>query len=216
MRFLRNILIFGLTCISFLLFARAHQGIAKKHRHLKDPVEVKNENRQKTLSEKRALHIADSLSHWLKKNGYSSNLIFLADMGLPMNINRFYIVNADSHIVKQRFLVAHGSGKGSSNDSAVFSNKPGSLCTAPGKYKIGKELFGEYGKGYWLDGLDATNNNARKRLIVFHYYLMQTSVENSNHHYFSSGCPMLAKTSFDVCDSLIQKESKPVLMYIYR
>lgn len=170
----------------------------------------------KALSAQRAVDSARRLIPWLKKHGYSTSLLFLADMGLSMELKRFYVVQPDSGIILNSFLVAHGSGKGSTADSVVCSNVPGSLCTSLGKYRVADTLWGEYGKGYWLDGLENSNNNARKRLIVFHYYVFQTTEEFHDHNYFSSGCPMLAKSSFQYCDKLIQQQNKPLLMYLYR
>ena len=169
----------------------------------------------KESSLKTAIHFADSLRHFLKRNGYSSRLIFIADMNLHMFVNRFYAINPDSSKVLGTFLVAHGRGGRSKWDSVAFSNVPGSLCTSKGRYKIGNSYYGEFGKGYKLFGLDATNNNAFKRLVVFHSYFDQTESEYSKPNYMSSGCPMLAPKSFYFCDSLVQKEKKPVMMVIY-
>lgn len=177
---------------------------------------ISAETLMKLKSEKSALDSARILKKWLETNGYCSSYIFLADLKLPMDVKRFYVINIDSNKIVNRFIVAHGSGLGSNNDSVVFSNAPGSLCTSAGKYALGKELYGEYGKGYWLDGLEKTNNNARKRFIVFHYFLLQTTQEHAEHNYFSFGCPMIAKSSFDYCDTLISRESKKMVMYIYQ
>lgn len=171
----------------------------------------------KLASEKRVLHWADSLKPWLKKYQYSDELIFIADMNMPMYLNRFYAINPSKNALLYRCLMAHGNGKGSTLDSAVFSNVVGSNCTSLGKYRMGKSLVGIYGKGYFLDGLDASNNNARKRWVVWHYYIPQPSEENATSYYYSEGCPLLSKKDFDYCDSAFyQKQTKPVLMAIYK
>jgi hypothetical protein len=85
-----------------------------------------------------------------------------------------------------------------------------------GKYKIADTFTGYYGKGYRLDGMDESNCNARCRDVVFHYFEPQTTLEFAEHNYFSLGCPMLAKSSFAFCDSLIQQECEPVVMWIYK
>ena len=171
---------------------------------------------QKKLSEERALRVADSLSPWLKKNGYSDSVLFLADMNLSMHTRRFYTVDIKNKKILQRALVAHGSGGGSKPDSVIFSNVPGSNCTSPGKYKIGASFYGTYGKGYRLHGLDACNSNALKRLVVFHYYDLQPSEENAFPKYYSEGCPMLSKKDFNLPDSIIMASAKPKLLFIYK
>jgi hypothetical protein len=182
----------------------------------KNPRHVLSESELKTRSINRALDRADSMKTWLKRNGYSTSLVMMADMSLSMDLKRLYIIQPDSHKVLYSCIMAHGKGKGSRIDSVVFSNVVGSLCTSEGRYKLGDSMHGEYGKGYRLHGLEATNNNAYKRLVVFHYYEPQTSEEHSDPLIYSSGCPMLARVDFDVCDKLIRKETKPILLSIYR
>lgn len=169
----------------------------------------------KNYSAAKAQKFIDSLRDWLHDNDYSTSLLFVADMGLHMNIQRFYVVNPDSQKLLKSFLVAHGSGGGSTVNRPVFSNTPGSLCTSLGRYKIGEKYNGNFGESYRLHGLDRTNNKAFERAIVFHSYKDQTEEEYGSPNYFSSGCPMIAKRSFAYCDSLIQLEEKPVIMVIY-
>lgn len=170
---------------------------------------------KKIASASKALNFSDSMRRYLKKNGYSSQLFFVADMGLHMYIKRFYAIDADSGKILYSCLVAHGKGGGSKWDSVAFSNIPGSLCSSKGRYKIGKSYMGEFGKGYKLHGLDNSNNNAFRRLVVFHSFSTQTAEEYSRPSYMSSGCPMLAPRDFKYCDSLIQRVKKPVMLVIY-
>ncbi|MBL7812624.1 MAG: murein L,D-transpeptidase catalytic domain family protein [Bacteroidetes bacterium] len=183
---------------------------------VRKPTEAEKEFQLKSRSINRALHVADSLKPWLLANGYSTSLIFIADVRLSMDLKRFYAIQPDSQRLLHSAIMAHGRGKGSRMDSAVFSNVVGSLCTSEGRYRIGDSMWGEYGKGYRLHGLDPTNNNALKRLVVFHYYEPLTSEEHSDPLIYSSGCPMLATVDFRHCDALIQQEKKPVLMVIYK
>lgn len=181
-----------------------------------EPVAVNSEQALKRASENRALQKADSMLPSLKAAGYNASLFFVGDLTLPMDIRRFYVIDADSHRILHRFLMAHGSGGGSTIDSAVLSNRPGSLCSSPGRYLLGDTFWGQYGKGYRLLGLDATNSNALSRLIVFHYYLPQTSHEHDYPLYFSSGCPLLSHADFQICDALLSKTPGKKMMVLYR
>ena len=212
---LHSFLILTIVTI-FIISFFANENIQASVRHLNQSDSVITpENTAKKNSIEKVLFWVDSLKPWLKKNGYSTQLIFVANMNLPMYVKRFYAVHPEKDSILYSCLMAHGNGGGSTLDSAVFSNKPGSKCTSLGKYRMGKSLFGVYGKGYFLDGLDITNNNARKRWVVWHYYTPQTSEENAHFYYYSEGCPLLSKKDFDYCDTaLFQKETKPVLMYI--
>ncbi len=170
----------------------------------------------KSSSLGRVHRLCDSLLPYLKKNGYSTQFMLIADMQVHMHLNRFYMVHPLTKKIYHSSLVAHGQGGGSKWDSVVFSNVPGSLCSSEGKYKIGSSYVGNYGKGYKLLGLDKTNSNALKRLIVLHAYETQTDKEYGKPNYLSSGCPMLSPRSFHICDSLIALQKKPVLLFVAR
>jgi hypothetical protein len=210
---------FAILLFSILLLlnrgGQGNAGISSAHKTYAD-YQLIADKLDKNQSAEKAQTFIDSMRNWLDENGYSTDLMFIADMGLRMNIKRFYAVNPDSQKLLKAFLVSHGSGGGSTLTNAVFSNLPGSYCSSKGRYKIGESYMGNYGKSYRLHGLDKSNSNALDRLIVFHSYRDQTDKEYSGPNYFSQGCPMVAKSSFDFCDSLIQLQTKPVMLVIYK
>lgn len=185
------------------------EGYAPDHQQVADRFHKKQ-------SAMRAQEYVDSTRDWLEENGYSTELLFIADMSLHMNLKRFYVVNPDSQKLLNSFLVAHGSGGKSTVSNAVFSNVPGSYCSSQGRYRIGETYDGKFGRSYRLHGLDASNSNAYDRSIVFHAFLDQTDKEYGTPNYFSSGCPMVSHNAFDYCDSLIQLQDKPVMLVIYK
>lgn len=216
--FKMRVLISITVITAIILFSSAGSGIASGPEHEKSSLEQQRaaDRFHKKMSGIRAQRYIDSIKPWLVDNGYSTSLMFIADMSLPMNIKRFYVVNPDSQKLLASFLVAHGNGRGSTIDKAVFSNTPGSLCSSEGRYEIGGSYYGNYGKSYRLLGLDASNSNAFDRAIVFHSFKDQTDEEYSMPNYFSSGCPMIARPSFEYCDSLIQLQEQPVMLVIYK
>jgi hypothetical protein len=153
---------------------------------------------------------------YLNLNKYSENLIIIANMSENMSIKRMYVANPSKGKTLHTCLVMHGKGRKSDADKANFSNIPNSLCSSLGKYKISERYPGKFGESYRLDGLDSTNSNARKRAIVFHYYKPQSAAEDIGPHFFSEGCPMLAESDWRIIDELIQKEDKPVLLWMYK
>lgn len=215
-RIIYALLALFLLFAGFLAMLLPADGRGNHYRSLPSSESVSSEQALKHTSEIRALRKADSMLPSLKAGGYNTSLFFVGDLSLPMDIRRFYVIDADSHRIRHRFLMAHGSGGGSTIDSAVLSNRPGSLCSSPGRYLLGDTFWGEYGKGYRLHGLDATNSNALSRLIVFHYYLPQTSEEHSYPLFFSSGCPLLSHADFQICDALLRKTPGKKMMVLYR
>lgn len=82
---------------------------------------------------------------------------------------RFYIIDMRTGDVR-RFLVAHGSGSDPRHTgyATIFSNKNETHATALGFYRTGETYDGEHGYSLRLDGLSATNSNARARALVIH------------------------------------------------
>ena len=130
--------------------------------------------------------------------------------------NRFFVVNLQNDSILLTGLCAHGQGDDVNREEVVFSNTPGSYCTSQGRYKLGVKFEGDYGTGYILHGLDSTNSNALKREVVFHYYFKVADKEDENVVCRSNGCPMVSQKTFRATEKLIDAETKPVLMWIYK
>ena len=96
----------------------------------------------------------------------STNYV-IVDFSQPSTEKRFVIYDKQGREL-YRTYVAHGVGSGRGVYATRFSNKPGSLQTSLGKYKIVGFYQGRHGKSARLEGLSSTNSNARKRLIVLH------------------------------------------------
>lgn len=165
---------------------------------------------------KKAIDTAKSFKNWLSKNNYNTDYMFVVDFSISMDYKRFHLIDLNRDSIEKSSIVAHGRGGGSSLDVVKTSNKPGSLCSSVGRYKIGDSLWGEYGKGFWLHGLDTSNSNATKRLVVMHYYDNQSCEEGESPIYYSEGCPMMCKTDFYYYNKIIKNSSKPMLMLIYK
>ena len=165
--------------------------------------------------ERLTLH-ANALKTFAKTQNGSTSLGILIDMSIASRKNRFFVVNLQNDSVLIAGLCAHGQGDDVNREEVVFSNTPGSYCTSQGRYKLGVKFEGDYGTGYILHGLDSTNSNALKREVVFHYYFKVADKEDENVVCRSNGCPMVSQKTFRAAEKLIDAESKPVLMWIYR
>jgi len=170
---------------------------------------------QKNASEKFRRHV-QSLRLFAKSQNCCTDLGILIDMSVASRKNRFFVVNLQNDSILISGLCAHGQGNDVNREEVVFSNSPGSYCTSEGRYKMGAKFVGDYGTGYRLYGLDTTNSNALKRDIVFHAYYKVADKENENVVCRSNGCPMVSPTVFKQVEKLIDAESKPVLMWIYK
>ncbi|MCB9201740.1 MAG: murein L,D-transpeptidase catalytic domain family protein [Flavobacteriales bacterium] len=147
---------------------------------------------------------------------YNSEMIFLIDMKIPSQKYRFFIYDLKNDSIQRESLVSHGSGSVISNsDSLCFSNIPESHQSSLGKYKIGNDYIGNFGKSYKLHGLDSTNSNAFKRYIVLHKYFCVPNREQLFPICTSLGCPMVSEVFFKVLENIIDSSEKPILLKIY-
>jgi hypothetical protein len=153
---------------------------------------------------------------WLKRNGFSQRYLLLADLSLPMNEYRLFLIDLEKQTVLLRSVMAHGSGGGSTIEEAVCSNEPGSNCSSLGRYRFGENYNGRWGNSFRLHGMDSGNNRALQRAIVFHYYEHMTDDPESGSLYYSQGCPMVPKGAFLKVKKIVQGESQPLVLWIYK
>jgi len=162
------------------------------------------------------LQIADIKKLINKNPQYNNKIAFFVDMKIPSGKNRFFVYDLKEDKIIDKGLVAHGSGSETGTKGKLrFSNVPNSLSTSLGKYYIGKNYYGKFGRAYKLYGLDKTNSNAFKRDIVFHYYYDVPYEEKDGYICNSFGCPMVNKKYFDRISRLIDSSESNILMSIY-
>ena len=147
---------------------------------------------------------------------YNKDVAFFIDMKIPSGKNRFFVYDLKENKIKDKGIVAHGSGSETGIQGKLkFSNVQNSLSTSLGSYYIGNYYTGKFGKAYKLYGLDKTNNNAFKRDIVFHYYYDVPYNEKDGYICNSYGCPMVNKKYFERIAKIIDASESNILMCIY-
>ncbi|SHF37651.1 murein L,D-transpeptidase catalytic domain-containing protein [Pedobacter caeni] len=156
---------------------------------------------------------------FLKKKNMDTSICILVDMRIHSGKNRLFVWDFKKKEVVIAGLCAHGVGGGSTANKPVFSNAIGSNCTSPGKYRIGKRGYSNWGihVNYKMHGLEKSNDNAYKRIVVLHSYSPVPDHEIYPATLFgqSAGCPVLADAVMRKVDQLLKKKSKPVLLWIY-
>jgi len=94
--------------------------------------------------------------------------------------------------------------------------EPGSNCSSLGRYRFGANYNGRWGNSFRLHGLDPGNNRALQRAIVFHYYQYMTDDPESGSLYYSQGCPMVPKSTYLKVKKIVESESQPLVLWIYK
>jgi len=153
---------------------------------------------------------------YAEENGFSPDYLFLIDMRIASGKKRFFVFNINDFRVECSGLVAHGNCNTHFLEGAKFSNTPNCGCSSMGKYKVGPSYFGEFGKSYRLYGLDSTNSNAFRRGIVLHGFDPVPDHEIYPEPLCNSfGCPMVNRSFLNKLSAIIDKSTKPVLLWIY-
>ena len=169
------------------------------------------------LSENRRLdrHFAD-LRIFAIGHGYNAQLAFFVDMGLPSGKYRFFVADMEKDSVVLSGLVAHGCGNRRFSVQPDFSNIDGSNCTSLGRYRIGGAYNGRFGRAYRLYGLDSTNSQALRRNVVLHSFAYVPEAETDPLPICNSrGCPMVSEGFLKQLEPLIDRSSRPILLWIF-
>jgi len=154
---------------------------------------------------------------YAQSKGFNSSYCFLLDMSVPSGQNRFFVYDFVNNYVVLSGLVAHGTCNEAFIKEAKFSNMPGTGCSSMGKYKVGNIYYGQYGKSYRLHGLEGTNSNAFKRAVVLHGCSFVPDQEISPKPLCNSmGCPMVSKKFFTKLSAIIDRSTKPILLWVYK
>ncbi len=147
---------------------------------------------------------------------YNKELAFFIDMRVMSGKNRFIVYDLKNDKIVDQGLVAHGLGSETGPmEDLKFSNTENSFCTSLGKYSIGQDYFGKYGKAYKLFGLDITNSNAFARSIVLHKYDKVPYYEQDYSIVHSLGCPMVNEIYFNRIEKLIDNSKRNIILDIY-
>lgn len=189
-----------------------------------------NKNKPKPVTVKPSLQRRESkLAHSLRlrtragiaeafafREGFSQRIAFLLDMRLLSGQKRFFIYDLRDDSVLAAGLVAHGSCYRRFSAEAAFSNAVGCGCSSVGRYKVGGVYQGRFGKAFKLHGLDSTNANAFRRNVVLHAYDCVPDEEVYPLPICNSlGCTMVSYNFLAMVADYIQKEKKPVLLWVY-
>ncbi|MFD0962986.1 murein L,D-transpeptidase catalytic domain-containing protein [Pseudofulvibacter geojedonensis] len=191
-------------------------------------LQKKNDSIKKVLAElllvkKRTQTKALEALAYAKKNNFNTHYTILVDMSIHSGKKRLFVWDFKEQKIIKQGLCSHGCcsepwGADYTKEKPVFSNTPDSHCSSLGKYKIGKRGYSNWGinVNYKLHGLESSNSNAFKRVIVLHSWKEVADTETyPNGTPEGWGCPAVSNSLMKELDNLLQKETKPLLFWIY-
>lgn len=149
---------------------------------------------------RRILGVAKDRMEQYRASLWRTDLVGVADFGLPSNLPRFHFADLDKGEVRS-FLVAHGRGSDPEHEGVLkwFSNEPNSLATSRGAYITYEWYSGKYGTSIRLGGMDADNSNVLGRAIVLHpaWYANASVIEKWGKLGRSDGCFAMGEADFN-------------------
>jgi len=149
---------------------------------------------------RRILAIAKDQLERVRPLLWRTDVVGVADFGLPSALPRFHFADLDKGEVRS-FLVAHGRGSDPEHDGflKLFSNEIGSNATSRGAFITNEWYKGKYGTSIRLGGIDPDNSRALDRAIVVHpaWYANPEMLEKYGKLGRSEGCFAMAEDDFN-------------------
>lgn len=145
----------------------------------------------------------------------NTQICFLIDLQLHNGKKRFFVYDIQKDSILHAGLVTHGDCRERYLSDVRYSNQPGSQCSSAGRYKVGIQYKGIFGKSYRLHGLDSSNSNAFKRAVVMHSHECIPEKEiYPNQICNSQGCPTVTPAFLRTISSYIDQSKKPILLWV--
>lgn len=157
-----------------------------------------------------------------RQYGADTRYLILVDYSIPSNDYRLFIWDTEQDNIVEKFWCAHGFGGGSTPERPVFSNTLNSNCSSLGWFLIDRSVgrSAKYGYDYHaVDGLDASNSNARRREILIHQWHSVThdceaKIDRPmDLDMRCAGCFTTTDEGYKTIDRYIKSRSKRLLLY---
>lgn len=157
-----------------------------------------------------------------RQHNADTRYLILVDYSIPSNDYRLFIWDTEQEKIVEKFWCAHGFGGGSTPERPVFSNTLGSNCSSLGWFLIerGIGVSSHWGYQYHaVDGLEASNSNARRRQILIHPWSSVTRdyeakiSQPMNLDGRCAGCFTTTDEGYKTIDRYVKSRTKRILLY---
>ena len=156
---------------------------------------------------------------FIKKHNMNENYMFFVDYSIPSGTPRLFVWDFQRKKIVASTYVMHGPGKGSTDKRPVFSNEPGSECSALGRFLVTKEHGATLKRSFRLKGMDGDNKTAYSRVLLIHgstFWDGHVWMRYIPLHRAScQGCVTVTSRGMDYIWELVNNEKVPLLLWSY-
>ena len=162
---------------------------------------------------------AEQALKYAGRKGMNTNYCLFVDYGIPSGSPRVFVWSFAEGKVVYRGHAMHGPGKGSTAETPVFSNAPGSHCSSIGKFEVTRRHGKRNKTGYYLKGLERSNSQAYYRGIMIHSSMWVD--RNTWRKYIPLnarsclGCVTVSTRDMRYIGRLVEKEDRHLLLWSY-
>ena len=173
-----------------------------------------DDKERKTIEE-----CAEKALKFARRHNMNEHYALFVDYSIPSGTPRLFVWDFHQKKIIASTYVMHGSGGGSTAEHPRFSNRPGSNCSALGRFLVTKEHGNVNKNGFRLKGMDTDNQTAYARGLLIHSSFWVDS--NCWMKYIPlrgkscSGCVTVSSRGMNYLGKLINKEKKPLLLWSF-
>ena len=168
----------------------------------------------KTIEERAEMAIV-----FIKQNSMNENYMLFVDYSIPSGTPRLFVWDFQRKKIVASTYVMHGPGKGSTDKRPVFSNEPGSECSALGRFLVTKEHGVTLRRSFRLKGMDGDNKTAYARGLMIHgstfFFFFFWMRYIHLHRASCQGCVTVTSRGMDYIWELVNNEKVPLLLWSY-
>ena len=162
---------------------------------------------------------AEKALQYAERKGMNAHYCIFLDYGIPSGKPRLFVWSFEEGRIVYSGHAMHGPGKGSTDESPVFSNVYGSHCSSVGKFEVTRDRGTRNKTGLRLKGLELSNKSAYSRGIMIH---CSRWVDINKWRKFiplnekyCQGCVTVSTRDMAYINRLLGKEERNLLLWSY-
>ena len=165
------------------------------------------------------LERAEKAYSFAKQHNLNEHYALFLNYGIPSGKPRLFVWDFKKKKIVASCYVMHGIGGGSTDKNPVFSNQPGSECSALGHFMVTKDHGSKIKRSFRLNGMDDDNKTAYNRGLMIHgskyldFYVWKRYIPLRRKS--CQGCVTVTSRNMNYLWQLVNKEKAPLLLWSY-